>query len=101
MFDINEHFAEAVNLYLLLLLPQKQLVMICHAREHTTSYVLVKEDNTDTTEGPLANAVIAIGYLRSTTGEMLLVKYVNEVVQCTLFLMSLVTFCEGIGNTRF
>ena len=79
IFEINEHLARAAKLLLRLPLPDKQLVIMCDAREHAAGYVLLIEDYTETNDDPMKTyAPVAFGSQRFSDGRMSLTMYAKE-----------------------
>ena len=79
IFDINENLTNAAKISLRLPLPDKQLVIMCDASEHTPGYVLVIEDYTETNDGPTKSyAPVAFGSQRFIEGQMSFTMYAKE-----------------------
>ena len=79
IFDINQNLARAAKLSLRLPLPDKQLVIMCDAREHAAGYVLLIEGYTEANDGQKKTyAPVAFGSQRFTEGQMSLTMYAKE-----------------------
>ena len=78
-FENNENLAKAAKLSLRLPFPDKQLVILCDASEHTAGYVLLIEDYAKTNDGPMKTyAPVSFGSQRFTENQMSLTMYAKE-----------------------
>ena len=74
-----ENLAEAAKITLQLLVAEKQVVILCDAREHTTGYILLTKEYTDTDEGfHRFYAPVAFCSRQITTNQMSLTMYASE-----------------------